>query len=249
MGKAARYVPGTCSGNGSYCCEIARTPLETSDVTLASSRLSLIVQRFAAWFEPVLLRGFSTRDIVRPLLFSCQTITLALTSLKSQIMADWEVQDRWERFRQAIDNHTAALNQQVRLVVDDDNLDSDNDSDDGSRALGNGRTIHASSAPFPGSFAVAVPWAPLPRFVAREHIQLITEALQRQCIQEVNRGAGGSDVDFVSDFGSGDDDDYDAEGTFIGQSGSRVSNSATAAGLPRAFGPPPPPAAPGAAGS
>ena len=220
-----------------------------AEPTLACTRVSAMVQRFADWFEPMLLAGFCTRDIVRPIISSCQTITLALTSLKTHIMADWVVQDRWERFRQAIHNHTAALNQQVIVVLDDDNLHSDNDSDDGSRALGAVRTIHASSAPFLGSFAVAVPWAPLPRYVAMEHIQLMTEALQRQSIQEVNRGAGGSDFNFESDFSSGDDDEDDAEGTFIGQSGSRVFSSATAAGLPRAFGPPPPPAAPGAAGS
>ena len=44
----------------------------------------------------------------------------------------------------------------------------------------------------------------------------------------------------VADDGSVDDEEDDAEDTFIV---SHASNSATAAGLPRVFGPPPPPAA------
>ena len=84
-----------------------------------------------------------------------------------------------------------------------------------------------------------LPWAPLPRFVASEHVELITRALQRQSLEEVNRGPGASDFD-VADDGSVDDEEDDAEDTFIV---SHASNSATAAGLPRVFGPPPPPAA------
>ena len=84
-----------------------------------------------------------------------------------------------------------------------------------------------------------LPWAPLPRFVASEQVELITQALQRQSLEEVNRGPGGSDFD-VTDDGSVDDEEDDAEDIFIV---SHASNSATAAGLPRMFGPPPPPAA------
>ena len=87
-----------------------------------------------------------------------------------------------------------------------------------------------------------LPWAPLPRFVASEHVELITEALQRQSLEEVNSGPGGSDFD-VADDGRVDDEEDDAEDTFIV---SHASNSAAAAGLPRVFGPPPPPAALGA---